>query len=298
MKHSFMGRVSAGFFMLAIGAGAAFSQSTSPYIVPVDADGTPMADKIRHMTENGGFYEIKGLEIESGFLFAGIGQTEGTYYSLNSWAVNPPVYGLLNPLSISAGNQYIKMPSGTYDLKFYTRQTVGSGYNHFTIVPSDDTEGPFYPEKLFLLLDDGSNIVVTGTDGVYTLSENIPESFKISYEPRDDSNYIYGALDGSDTELEAGEAVAIGLDKGVNVKFVCHPQELADDDYELVISLVNGDSFVRIGADETTALDFVEADGDSAEVRYYTLQGHMLDHVPQNGLYLRVCGSKVTKVAL
>ena len=84
MKHSFMVRVSAGFFMLAIGAGAAFSQSTSPYIVPVDADGTPMADKIRHMTENGGFYEIKGLEIESGFLFAGIGQTESTYYSLNS----------------------------------------------------------------------------------------------------------------------------------------------------------------------------------------------------------------------
>lgn len=297
MKSSFMGCLSAAFVALA--SGTAYSQSSSPYIVPVDADGNPLADKIVNMTQNGNFYEIDGVEIESGFLFAGIGQTEGTYYSLTGWAVNPPVLGLLNPLTISSGDQYIKMPSGTYDLRFYARETVSSGYNHFTIVPSDNSEGPFYPQKLFLLVDGGTNIEVPGTDGVYTLTENIPESFKIAYEPRDDANYEYGSVSATDTDLQTGEPVAIGLSKNTDVRFTCQPQDLTADDYELTISLVKDDSFVRIGADETTDIDAVTADIDNNHVaRYYTLQGCLLGFVPQKGLYLLVRGSKVTKVAL
>lgn len=203
MKNGIISMSTVTFLMLT--AIAVEAQNNPPYVVPVGTDGKPDDAARVQMSEVGDHYEITKVEIaEGGFLFAGIGSTEGSYYSLTGCAVNPPVYALPNPLSISGGQQTpIKVEPGTYDISFYTRDSSQSGYHQMLIVPSDTPEGPYYPGTLYLLSSTGVLNTISGTNGEYILSENLPTvPFRISYEPQIGTNtYIFGPTSATDSTL-------------------------------------------------------------------------------------------------
>lgn len=279
-------------------ATGALAQSNPPYIVPIGADHKPYAEGQTQMTATDDYYEIKAVKIENGgFLFAGIGDVASSYYSLNSWAVNPPVYGLPNPISISMGeDSYIQVEPGTYDITFYTRDAAQSGHHQFIIVPSDNPAGPYYPASLFLLSSSGVLNTLTGTDGVYTLEGTMPSApFRISYEPRPSVNtFIFGPVSAVATELTPESGVPVEFGKGTDAYFTVKlPENAEADRYRLKIDLTQGKVYIEDKLQTSVSLT-EEAQGPCS---YYTIGGMRLDTRPDHGIYITRQGGVSTKTA-
>lgn len=287
----FIRPLSTAFFLLICGT-TIKAQDTAPYIIPVDQAGKPVDTERVQMTAVDSHYELNGVEISTGFVFAGISATEtsGTYYSLSSWAVKPPVFGLPNPLSISTGSDYIAVEPGKYDFKFYSRSLVSAGNHQFTIVPTDQQGAVFYPQRLFLISGGKVAATLEGTDGVYEIQPEIPASFQISYEPKsNEAIYVYGPEDGNNVTLAHSEEVSIALNKGTSATISVPRTTLG----KLTISLTGEKPYVMYTDLIQTGVSALETPSD--EARYYTLQGIPVQHMPQSGIFIEVRDGKATK---
>lgn len=268
------------------------AQETAPYIIPVDPSGKALDGERLQMTATGAYYELNDINIDNGFVFAGISaaETSRTYYSISSWAVKPPVFGLPNPLSISSGDNYISVDAGKYDFKFYSRTSVSAGNHQFTITPSGHLNSEFYPARLFLISDGKVVDTAEGTDGIYEIQPEIPAAFQISYEPKsNEALYIYGPEDGNSVTLAHNEQITIALNKGTYATIRAPRTTLG----KLTISLTGENPYVMYTDLTQTGVGVLEIRTEKA--RYYTLQGMPVEHTPHNGIYIEVRNDKATK---
>ena len=71
--------------------------------------------------------------------------------------------------------------------------------------------------------------------------------------------------------------------------------------FEKYVAVVSGSNRIEIGATitiaESSAIDEIEVEGDNAAVEYYNLQGVKVEN-PENGIFIKKQGNKITKVVL
>lgn len=299
----------------AIAAISASSQDAPPYIIPVDADGEINTDgKIAMTLVSDGIYELKNYTIDNGFFFYGekggiINQS--TYYTLTSFAVNPPVENHLNPISITqpSSTNYIKVAPAVYDITFSSRDNFGSSYHMFEITPVDREAA--YPQSLFLVWGNKADqhIEITGSDGFYETTVPSDQTFKISYEPiYDISQFLIGPTTAPSSvyQLESGVKIPIQFGEGTDVSFIYYPSKSSDSSapHTLTISLVPDNQYIVVDKQETTFGDSIFDDADTTQTVYslngtIVKSGHsdLTSSLP-TGMYLIRRGNTVTKEAV
>ncbi|MDE6464311.1 MAG: hypothetical protein K2L16_06740 [Muribaculaceae bacterium] len=296
--------------MLALPA-SVFAQDSGEralYVLPVNADGTISSvdgdypDKIAMTQASDGSMTATGVEISKGFLFYGIGDSGSTLYKLASWAQQDVVENLPNPLAITASEDYISLPAGIYDISFFTRNITGYTYQLFTVQSRDRAHR--YPDKIYLIWGTGAgnSQELTGTDGVYTGVLGTQASFSVSYEPRTGSGvFVYGPEDASATVLE--ESIPAALEYGVNTSALFSYDAIDRASTEVTVSLVDGDSYIRIGPDsgDVTSVPVLGIERPE-EVEYYSLTGARVAVGPAGttprlnpGIYIVHQGNSVRK---
>lgn len=263
---------------------AAQTENIPPSVVPVDDAGQPLDNQKTAMVPlSDGSYQLTGVTLGKGFLFEGANDKVSTYYALRAGAVTPAVEGLPNPLSIVASGTYIPVEPGTYDIVFDEGRSTG--YRHFTITPESGTPRP--PQKLFLLVPQGSSVKAVEMDavgeGVYSLTGSaIPESFKVSYEPIDQSPYIFGPVT-VPAPLEL--AVPVALDRADNTTYrFAYSPTLRQASDELTVTLDGEKATLLLSNPILTGIDDITIEGAPSDL--YDLSGRPVGPTPTPGLYV------------
>lgn len=297
--------------MAAIAAGAlaanAQTETGTVYVVPVGADGsaTLLADKTYEgqvpmaASEGGTGLHAAGVELDGGFIFYAMSDdaSETTLYGRSSWAVNPAIVGLENPLSIAAtvGRSFYSVAPGTYDISFYKL----SGYNYCELALSSDPSTIVYPANIYLVSSNRDYLAIPGADGVYTADVVMPASFRVSYEPRYDMlAFIYGP-DGAAT-LTDGEEMPLTLRSNTDavISYAADGGLRTGDKVNVTVSIVPGSESLTVNKNHSTAITDAELASD-APAQYFDLGGRPLRGEPTAaGVYIVRRGTEVAKVAV
>lgn len=251
-----------------------------PYILVAGTDGKlPIADsgyptKVPMTEVSNLTYEAKGVEIDNGFVFLGESSTSASYslYSMPSWAVNPIVVGMYNPVGIATSTEsLIKVAPGKYDVVFVARDLTGTGFHMFKLEPANDVTAESYPEAMYMVTSQSVWIKVPGSDGVYEADVTLPESFRVAYEPRYDvSTFIYGPATASDNLLTNGVALPlVYMDNAtVNIGYAPATDEssalAAGKECHVAIDIRKGSESIKAQLTSTSAIDGVTTDSDIA----------------------------------
>lgn len=290
MKNTFLTLIAFSFPIL--GMAQTETHASEMYIIPVDADGkvnftgssedgdtvADYPDKMPMTPNADGTFSISDTEIEYGFYILGNNDKDGTLYTLNSWAVSPPVQIGPNPLQITThetGN-YIPVANGVYDIIFMPRSVTNARLNMFSITQKN-VEHLQYPSEIYLFKDGvkGQNTTVPGYDGIYTyVLPDATGSLIISYEPRNDyPSFIYRPVEENAYNLIPGEKVYIQRNSKTAKPFTYTAREGVKT--TATISIVPGDEYIILEDFITTGIDesngvVTEPETDEA---YYTLSG-------------------------
>ena len=283
----------------------AMGQTKQFYIVPVNADGSvttegnDYTDKIALAPKENGNFSGNDIAIENGFYFCASSSGGNSLYTIPTWAVNNPVFGYPNPLSIcTLSSPYIKVDKGTYDIEFIDRNNTPTGYHMFTITPSDVTQ-PVYPEHLFIVWgsEAGQYIEVEGKDGVYTATLTTADPFVISYEPSfQEKAFFFGPVSDHNETLDQGVKTPVAFDAGTDYGFTFDPE--ANPDCRIVINLSAKQPYITIEKKTPTAVDDIAAD-NTATTSVYTLGGMRLQQSPSElpqGIYIVKEGNATHKL--
>lgn len=293
----------------AFSANAQSSELGTVYVVPVAVDGTVTPQGTGgyygqvSLGENPGASGVtaKNVKIDgAGFIFAAI-STDGsmsTFYGLPYWAVQPAIVGMDNPLSIAGAvkDAYAQVSPGTYDITFYR----SSGYNRFTVVPSDNPDAVEYPAQVYILSSSSNYVALEGADGVYSGTVSLPESFRISYERTyDQSEYIYGPA-GATAAVANDVEIPLALAANTDAVFTYSPDDVlkAGTKAEVTVNIVPGSESLLVKKHTATGIEDVAADAQpEVAAQYYDLSGRRYSSRPTDaGLYVERRGAEARLV--
>ncbi|MCM1032909.1 MAG: hypothetical protein NC405_04050 [Odoribacter sp.] len=280
------------------------------YIIPVDAYGNPsfdgedFTDKITMTAAPDGTFSVTGCDIEYGFYFLGQSDKTGSLYSLNSWAVNPPVQIGPNPaiITTSSSKNYIRVSSGSYDIKFIQRSISGEGFHTFTISATDEeTE---YPSEIYLITDTSPSqcIAVSGKNGIYNYdySQGL-SAFKISYEPSGDyTSFIYGPINATDASLTLDRETWVALGKNTDTSFeytvIAREDPFSAPPLILTISVVPDNQYVLLHEDDISGITGIDKDEACTHAEFYTISGTQINEKDLTpGIYIKKQGNHTSK---
>lgn len=293
----------------AFSTNAQSSELGTVYVVPVAADGTVTPQGTGGYRGQVSLGEIPGesgvtaqkVKIDgAGFIFVAI-STDGsmsTFYGLPYWAVQPAIIGMDNPLSIAGGvkDSYAQVAPGTYDITFFR----SSGYNRFSVVPSDNPDAVEYPSQVYILSSSSDYVALEGAGGVYSGTVSLPESFRISYERTyDQSEYIYGPA-GAVSAVENDAEIPLALGTNTDAVFTYSPDDVlkAGVKAEVKVSIVPGSESLLVKKHTATGIEDVAADAQPQSVaQYYDISGRRYSSRPTaSGLYVERRGTEARLV--
>lgn len=296
--------------LVALSAAMAMSaRTTAVYIVPFHSDGTVVQEgdtypeAVPMTLQADGSYSADNVTLDFGFMFYMKSESGTTLYKQASWAVSPAVEILPNPLVITTQEAPIAVTAGTYDVSLYDKEQSGHTYKLFTLTPVERDRT--YPGGVYLIYGSGSagmqELTGDGT-GLYKGVLNTNQPFVISYEPRNTEIYLFGPTSGGSIDLEEGIKVPIAYAKGTEAKYTYSQGRQTAP--EITVSLIDGDSYVLLGADPgSTIVNEVAAAPESPEQsEYYTLSGTIVARTPSGhaptlaaGIYIVRTGNNVSK---
>lgn len=127
----------------------------------------------------------------------------------------------------------------------------------------------------------------------YQGNVNVPEDFRISYEPKFDIDaFIFGPTTAADKVVwHDNEKINIAYTKGTDAVFESDSQERESGDSNVAVNLPEG--YILINGDAVLGLGDVQA--KNSTVKYYNLSGLRLTTPPENGIYIRIEDGRATK---
>lgn len=243
-------------------------------------------------------YTVSNVAVGNGsFAIYGINEDNGsaTFYGPLSWAVAPLPVNYPSPQSIAPDGQTIQLPaSGTYDFEFYDRDISGIPYHMLVPRPVNVDPDVKYPQKLYLVTSGDKYVELNGDPltGIYQGKVEVPEDFRISYEPKFDMGvFIFGPTAAADKVVwHDNEKITIAYTKGTDAVFESDSQA-RESGSNVAVNLPEG--FILINGDVVLGLDEVMRESESVE--YYNLSGMRLTTPPENGIYIRIADGRATK---
>lgn len=243
-------------------------------------------------------YTVSNVAVGNGsFAIYGINEDNGsaTFYGPLSWAVTPLPVNYPSPQSIAPDGLTIQLPaSGTYDFEFYDRDISGIPYHMLVPRPVNVEPDVKYPQKLYLVTSGDKYVELNGDPltGIYQGKVDVPEDFRISYEPKFDIDaFIFGPTTAADKVVwHDNEKISIAYTKGTDAVFESDSQA-RESGSNVAVNLPEG--FILINGDVVLGLDEVMRESESVE--YYNLSGMRLTTPPENGIYIRIEDGRATK---
>lgn len=304
MKNTF---VIITLLIAGMGITANASDAHKLYIIPANAEGKVEKEgagykgqiqMVQDPTDENR-YTVSNVAVGNGsFAIYGINEDNGsaTFYGSLSWAVTPLPVNYPSPQLIAPDGQTIQLPaSGTYDFEFYDRDISGNPYHMLVPRPVNVEPDVKYPEKLYLVTSDDKYVELDGNPltGIYQGNVNVPEDFRISYEPKFDIDaFIFGPTTAADKVVwHDNEKINIAYTKGTDAVFESDSQERESGDSNVAVNLPEG--YIRINGDAVLGLGDVQA--KNSTVKYYNLSGLRLTAPPENGIYIRIEDGRATK---
>ena len=289
------------------------SSANKLYIVPADESGNIVEDpeggykgqlEMVQSSEDENAYSLANVSLpDAKFAVYGINEDNGmlTFYGTVGWAVSPVPVNYPSPLSIAPKGTLISLPeTGTYDFEFFDRDVDGIAYHMLLPRPSEASSMIEYPSSLFLVDQSNNYTEIQGdmTTGLYAGDVEVPQDFRISYEPRYDMPpFIFGpSSDESGViELFDQERVSISYAKGTSAVFNVSATARSSEENHIEINLREG--YVVINDLIGTSVKAIE-DSD-ANVRYLTLSGSILPGRPASpGLYIVLRNGVCSKIMM
>lgn len=277
------------------------------YIIPANAEGEVEKEGIGYKGQiqmiqdptDENRYTVSNVAVSNGsFAIYGINEDNGraTFYGPLTWAVTPLPVNYPSPLSIERDGQTMQLPvSGTYDFDFHDRDISGISYHMLVPRPVDVEQDVKYPEKLYLVTSDDKYVELDGgrLTGIYQGNVNVPEDFKISYEPKFDMGvFIFGPTSAIDKVIwHDNEKISIAYTKGTEAVFESDGQTRESGNSNVTVNLPEG--YLLINGDAVLGLGDIQA--KNATVKYYNLSGVRLTTPPENGIYIRIEDGRATK---
>lgn len=276
------------------------------YIIPANAEGkvekedTGYKGQIQMVQDpaDENRYTVSGVAVGNGsFAIYGINEDSGhaTFYGPLGWAVTPLPANYPSPLSIAPDGLTIKLPAtGTYDFEFYDRDISGITYHMLVPRPMNVEPDVKYPGKLYLVTSGDKYVELNGDPltGIYQGKVDVPEDFRISYEPKFDIDaFIFGPTTAADKVVwHDNEKINIAYTKGTDAVFESDSQA-REGGSNVAVNLPEG--YILINGDVVLGLDEVMRESESVE--YYNLSGMRLTTPPENGIYIRIADGRATK---
>lgn len=276
------------------------------YIIPANAEGKVEKEGVGYKGQiqmvqdptDENRYTVSNVAVGNGsFAIYGINEDNGsaTFYGPLGWAVTPLPVNYPSPQSIAPDGQTIQLPaSGTYDFEFYDRDISGIPYHMLVPRPVNVDPDVKYPQKLYLVTSGDKYVELNGDPltGIYQGKVDVPEDFKISYEPKFDMGvFIFGPTSAIDKVVwRDNEKINIAYTKGTDAVFESDSQA-RESGSNVAVNLPEG--FILINGDVVLGLDEVMRESESVE--YYNLSGMRLTTPPENGIYIRIADGRATK---
>lgn len=285
----------------------------SLYIVPLNAEGTLTVNESGEYTdvipmsvdENGTYYASNVKIPNGGFYFYKVIDTDNsTLYGLPGWAAHPVVFDLPNPLTISTPSRYnIPISEGVYDISYYTKNFTGQTYQLFTINESESQQTTNYPDHIYIIGANNQATPIPQSEypGVYYAKIQVPQNFKIAYEPRYSiDTFIYGPTSGdTSVTLDEMDSVPIQHGEGTKAVFNISPNMYSQAPVGQAMITVNlQNNTVTATKEVVLSVDATEADKNDAP-RYYTISGLLLENAPTRaGIYIVRQGNTANKILI
>lgn len=273
------------------------------FVVPVDAsgktvqlpDGTYQGQVELTASQDAEGMSAKGVAIEgAGFTFfaESTSDTKATFYNMPSWATQPAIVGLENPLSIMG--RYASVEPGTYDITYYQNP----GYNYFTVKFSDNPDEIVYPAQIFLMSSDSEYVALSGSDGVYAGNVVLPASFRVSYERQYSMPvFIYGPTSSGQIVKDERLPLQLRTNTATNLTPAADGEVRTGDKVYATVSIVPSDQYIVVTKAHATGIDEIESPEQAAV--FYDLGGRRLREQPTaHGVYIMLCDGKATKIAI